>query len=339
MTRTLLLTGSFTGHTTDGINLVEFDDATGSLALVRPLPGARDASFLALDAKNRRLYATDEAHGEVGAFRLADGLTAIEPLGYEPSEATLPCYVSLSPDRTRLAVANYGRDVGAVFDLDAGGALKPGPQVLRGTGTTAEGHAHWVRWSPEGDRLYLVDLGHDEVRMHSWDAATGRAGPAQTAFMTPEKHGPRHLAFHPNGRQAYLLTEHGNTLVALNREADGTLTEINSVSSIPADFSGKAQAAHIQLSPDGSLIYVSNRGPHTIGVFRVASDGAVGPVQQVATGGEWPRFFLLLGRHLLVCNQNSDSIVVFDVDADGRLTPNGQSLAIKAPVMLLPVEA
>src|SRR5690606_20758278 len=116
------------------------------------------------------------------------------------------------------------------------------------------------------------------------------------------------------------------------------LTEINSVSSLPAGYAGKAQAAHIQLSADGTLVYVSNRGPQTIGVFRIAPDGSVGEVQQVPTGGEWPRFFLLLGRHLLACNQNSDDIVVFDVAADGTLSPNGHRLALKAPVMLLPIE-
>lgn len=338
MTKTLLLTGSFTGDSDDGVNLIEFDDATGSLSLVRELRGAPDASFLSLDPVNRRLFAVDEAHGRVGSFNIKPGIASIEEIGYQPSQGTYVCYVKLSPDRTRVAAANYGNDVALIYALDGNGRLQSNPKVLKGT-SSEPGHAHQIQWSPEGDRLYVVDLGHDEVRTYTYNAATGDVGVTQTAFKTPAKHGPRHLAFHPDRKRAYLLTEHGNTLVALSRQADGTLKEINTVPSLPDDYKEKAQAAHIQISPDGAFVYVSNRGPQTIGVFRIAADGSVSAVQQVATGGEWPRFFLLLGRHLLCCNQNTDNIVVFDVAADGTLKPNGKSLKLKAPVCLVPIEA
>jgi 6-phosphogluconolactonase len=323
----------------DGIHLLAFDPASGGLTLVRPLPGAADASFLAFDPATRTLFVADHEQTRVAAFGLAPGRTGLSPAGWQPSAASSTCYVALSPDGRHVASASYGADRAVIIARDADGALLPGGQVLGGTGNPAPGHAHWVQWSPEGDRLYVVDLGHDEVRAYPWDAATGRAGPPVTAFRTPQGHGPRHLAFHPDGRRAYLLTEHGNTLVALDRLPDGTLREIATVPSLAPGYEGKAQAAHIQISPDGTLVYVSNRGPNTIGVFRIVGDGSVSEVQQVPTGGDWPRFFLLLGRHLLVCHQRSNTIVVFDVAADGTLAPNGHSLALTAPVMLLPVPA
>lgn len=336
MTKTLLLSGS-DGPT--GINLLEFDDAAGTLSFVRALPGAPDASWLAVDEATRRLYVSDHERLRAAAFAIDHGLRGLTQVGsYGTLEANYACYVALSPDRRQVAVATYGADRVAVFGLDADGGLLPDPQMLRGT-SSAPGHAHWVRWSPEEDRVYVVDLGHDDVRFHTWDSRSGKIGPAQTAFRTPQGHGPRHLAFHPGGKTAYLLTEHGNTLVALARQADGTLAEIQTITSLPAAYTGKAQAAHIQISPDGTLVYVSNRGPHTIGVFRIAADGTLSEVQQVSTGGEWPRFFLLRGRHLVACNQRSGTIVVFDVAADGTLSPNGKTLALPAPVMLLPIAA
>jgi 6-phosphogluconolactonase len=334
MAKTLLLSGS---DGADGINLLAFDDATGTLSFERALPGASDSSFMALDEATRRLYVADHELMQLRAFAIQPGIADLTPIGLGMLGANYACYVGLSPDRRQVAVATYGEDRVTVFGIDANGAPMPDPQVLRGT-RAAPGHAHWVQWSPEGDRLYLVDLGHDEVRMHTWDAASGNLGPAQIAFRTPQGHGPRHLAFHPDGKTTYLLTEHGNTLVALSRKPDGTFDEIQTVTSLPSGYTGKAQAAHIQISPDGTLVYVSNRGPHTIGVFRIAGDGTVSPLQQASTLGVWPRFFLLRGKHLIACNQQSDSIVVFDVAADGTLTPNGKTLALKAPVMLLPVE-
>lgn len=330
-----LLSGSYTDGGPDGINVLAFDTGTGALAHVRTLSGAPDASYLAFDPATRRLYATDEMGPQVGAFALDAEATALTPLGRQPAEADYPCYVALGPDRRRLAVADYGSDVVAVFDLDAvSGALRPGPTLLRGTGNSAPGHAHWVQWSPEGDRLFIVDLGHDEVRVHDV-GADGSIGAARTAFRTPAKSGPRHLAFHPDGQLAFLLTEYANTLTSLRRRADGTLDEIQTVSTLPAGHAGTSYGAHIQLSADGSTVYVSNRGHNSIAVFAIARDGNLAARQTISCGGDWPRFFLLLDRHLIVANQKSDNLTVFAVAEDGTLRPTGQELSLAKPVMLL----
>jgi 6-phosphogluconolactonase len=328
---TRLLVGSYSEGRPDGVRLVSFDDARGTLAVERVLAGAPDASFLAWDAGTRRLYAVDEPAPRVGGFAVDADFTALTPLGYQPAQAKYPCYLTLSPDRSRLAVADYGSDVTEVYRL-AGGALVPGPQVLRGTRTDAGGHAHWVQWSPEGNRLYLVDLGHDEVRMHAV-AANGDLGPAQTAFRTPVKAGPRHLAFH--GAYAVLVTEYANTLTSLRREADGTLTEIETVSTLPMGYAETSYGAHIQVA--GDVVYMSNRGHNSIAAFRIGPDGRLTHLQTIGCGGDWPRFFLRLDRHLIVANQKSDSLVVFDVAADGSLAPTGNSLEVEKPVMLLVV--
>lgn len=330
-----LLSGSYTDGTPDGINVLSFDTDTGELAHVRALPGAPDASYFAFDPATRRLYVTDEMGPRVGAFALDAGATALTPLGYQPAEADYPCYVALSPDRRRLAVADYGSDVVAIFDLDtASSALRPGPKLLRGTGNAAPGHAHWVQWSPEGDRLYVVDLGHDEVRVHDVDA-DGSIGPGRTAFRMPTKSGPRHLAFHPGGQLAFLLTEYANTLTALRRQPDGTLRQIQTISTLPAGYAETSYGAHVQLSADGSAVYVSNRGHNSIAVLAIAGDGRLTARQTVPCGGDWPRFFLLLDRHLIVANQKSDNLAVFAVAPDGMLRPTGHGLSLNRPVMLL----
>jgi 6-phosphogluconolactonase len=330
-----LLVGSYSGGEPDGIRLVEFDPATGNLSVAAVLEGAPDASYFAYDRTGRRVYVTDEAGGRVGAFGLAGDARSLAPLGYLSAEAELPCYLALSPDRTHLACANYGSDVVAVFALDADGALRAGPQVLHGTQPAETGHAHWVQWSPDGDRLYAVDLGHNEVRSWPYDIASGRLGDPTTAFAAPPKAGPRHLAFHPDGRFAYLLTEYSNTITVLEREADGRLTGVETLPSLPPGFGGTSYGAHIQISDDGEVVHVSNRGHNSVASFRIADDGRLAPLQTVACGGDWPRFFLLLGQHLIVANQKSDSLVVFNVAADGTLSPTGRSLSLPQPVMIL----
>lgn len=330
---TTLLVGSYSNGAPDGVRVVTLDDATGALRLDRGLAGAPDASFFAWDAATRRLYVTDEFAPAVGGFVLDAGCTALAPLGTRPAGANYPCYVRLSPDRSRLALANYGADLVEVFAL-ADGKLQPNPVQLRGS-QSRDGHAHWVQWSPEGDRLYLVDLGHDEVRMHAVTA--DGFGPAAVAFAMPKGAGPRHLAFHPDGRTAYLFTEYASTLTALAREPDGTLRELQTVSTLPADFAGESTGAHIQISDDGRAVYVSNRGHNSIAVFSIADDGTLTHRQTVSCGGDWPRFFLRLGRRLIVANQKSGDLIGFDVADDGTLAPSGQRLAIPTPVAILAV--
>ena len=332
-----LLVGSYSGGAPDGIRLVAFDEATGDLSLSATLEGAPDASYLAYDRNHRRLYAVDEMGQRVGGFTVSSDGRVLQPLGYQPAGSNYTCYVALNPDRTHVAAANYGSDLAVVFALDADGALRDGAQQLHGTKPAAEGHAHCVQWSPEGDRIYVVDLGHDEIRFYPFDAPTGRAGAPTTAFAMPAGSGPRHLVFHPGGKFAYCMTEYANTLTAFAREADGTLREIETLSTLPADFTGESSGAHIQLSPAGDVAYVSNRGHNSIAAFRIATDGGITHLQTIGCGGNWPRFFLRLDRHLIVANQESGDLQVFDVAADGTLTATGKSLALPKPVMVLPL--
>jgi 6-phosphogluconolactonase len=332
-----LLSGSYTGPGGAGLKLLSFDTGTGAFSVLREYPGTPDVSWVAFAPTTRAVYVTNEMAEQVGAFTLSTDLGTATPLGYQPTGAKYPCYIRLSPKGTKLAVANYGDDSVPVFNLDAQtGALKPDPTVLRGTQDHATGHAHWTQWSPEADRLYAVDLGHDEVRSFPY-AGGSFTGGAEVAFALPKGAGPRHLAFHPGGKFAYLWTEYANVLTALTRNADGTLTQINQLSALPAGFTEKSFGAHIEINPKGDTLYVSNRGHNSIAVFAIAADGSISLKQVVSCGGDWPRFFILLGKHLVVANQNSENLVTFDVASDGTLSPNGQDFKLQKPVALLPI--
>lgn len=337
MTKISLLSGSYTGPGGEGLKLLSFDTAGGGFELVRGFPGTPDVSWIEWNPASRTVYVTDEMAEKAGAFTLAADAQSAAPLGYRPTGARYPCYARLSPDRIRLAVANYGDDSVPVFAVDATGALQSGPTVLRGTQPHDQGHAHWVQWSPEGDRLYNVDLGHDEVRSFSHDAATGAFGPPEVAFATPKGAGPRHLAFHPNGRFAYLFTEYAETVTALARGPGGRLTALMTLPALPAGFAGESTGAHIALNAAGTVAYVSNRGHNSITSFDIAADGRISLRQNIPCGGDWPRFFLLLGGYLIVANQRSEDLVTFAVAPDGTLSPTGKVFKLEKPVALLPI--
>jgi len=338
-------TGSVVGSNVEpsrGLYLVNYDSADGQLSQPVLAASIDNPSFGAIDPDKGRIYVASETEvGEVAAFQWRPGSTDLNLINSVPSAGAYPCYVSLSPDMTRLAVANYVSGNIAVYELDPDtGAIGDSPQTRKHAGRgpnleRQEGpHAHWVEWAPEGRFLYVVDLGIDEIVGYSFDASSGRLGEGFTALKTEAGAGPRHLVFHPKKNLVYIFNELSNSVVVASRENDGRLTVRQTLSSLPADFSGHSQGAHIAINADGTHLYASNRGHDSIVVFDVAEDGQLGSPEWISTQGDWPRFFTILPdqQTLLVANERSHNLVTFDIHADGHLSPTGQSVQLAQPV-------
>jgi 6-phosphogluconolactonase len=155
----------------------------------------------------------------------------------------------------------------------------------------------------------------------------------------PGGSGPRHLAFHPNGRVLYAISELGGTIVALSYAPDdGRMAVIQSVPAVPDDFTGESHCADLLLNTAGTMLYGSNRGNHGIAAYAVdPTNGRLTLVGHVSSGGHTPRNLALdpSGRFLLAANQNSDNIVVFRIDpATGALSPAGAAVASSTPMAL-----
>ena len=173
----------------------------------------------------------------------------------------------------------------------------------------------------------------------------GSLTPADSPYTrTPPGGGPRHFAFHPNGKHAYLLNEMGSSVTAMHYDdSRGMLNEIETLTTLPDDFDGVNHCADIHVSPDGQFVYASNRGHDTIAVFRVDQDtGGLSSVGHVSTGGETPRNFAIdpSGTYLIAANQDTGNILTFRINNDtGIPEPTGHEVDVPAPVCikLLPV--
>ena len=190
-----------------------------------------------------------------------------------------------------------------------------------------------MAWTP-------ADLGLDQVFVYRFDSRRGTLTPNDPPFARlPPKWGPRHLAFHPGGRFVYVISELASQVTAFSYDPRaGTLTEIQSLSSLPPDFKGESYTAEIAVHPSGRFLYGSNRGHNSIAVFDVnLATGTLAFVEAVPTGGNWPRHFEIdpTGRFLFAANQNSGDIFSFRIDPDtGRLAATGQVLRLPSPVCI-----
>jgi 6-phosphogluconolactonase len=201
-------------------------------------------------------------------------------------------------------------------------------------------HAHYITADPANRFALVCDLGLDKVLVYHLDAAKGvlTANDPPSLSVKPGS-GPRHLAFHPAGKFAYLLNEMGWTLNTLKYDSEhGTLTELESLQTLPEGFSRPNSSAEVQVHPSGRFVYASNRGDNSIALFSVnAETGKLTFVERQSTQGKTPRYFGIdpSGNWLLAANQDSDSVVVLRIDPTaGRLTPSGHNISVVSPVCL-----
>jgi 6-phosphogluconolactonase len=348
----LLYVGCYTdaGHA-EGIHLVRFDTRSGRLEHSTSVNAGANPSFLAVHPNGSALYAVNEAAehngratGGVSAFAIA-GSGALARVSEQSSEGRGPCYVSVDRSGRAVLVANYDEGSVALLPIGAGGALGVATSVDQhhGTGPNAERqeapHAHCIVADPSNRYALAADLGIDRVLMYGMNLQQGTLQRIERgdATLRPGA-GPRHIAFHRRLPLVYVVNELDSTITRLRLDAEhGTLTPLDTISTLPAGWTGTSYAADIHVAPLGNVLYVSNRGHNSIAVFSIAADGVLALRQTMPTGGDWPRNFSLdpTRRWLLVANQHSGTIVVFARDVTtGRLTPTRQRMEIASPACL-----
>jgi len=348
--RLIAYVGTYTGPKSDGIHAFRFDTDTGVVEPVGLVAKTANPTFLAVHPDGRHLYAANEvdqwngkAGGYVTAFRVDPATGMLEEINQQSTVGAGPCHLNVDVTGRALIAANYGGGSVVSFPVAPDGSLRPHASFVQHTGSSGdparqkEPHAHSANLSPDNRFVFVADLGLDKVMVYALDPARATLTPHTAPFarLAPGS-GPRHLAWAPDGRSAYVNGEMLSTLTRFSYEAQaGLLNEGATASTLPAGFSGNSSTAEVRVHPNGRFVYVSNRGHDSIAVFRTDSKGALTLVENVSTQGKVPRNFNLdpTGRWLWAANQDSGSVVIYSVDgASGHLKATGQRLEVGSPV-------
>jgi 6-phosphogluconolactonase len=249
-------------------------------------------------------------------------------------------------DRTGRYVlnANYGGGYVEVHALGDDGRLGKRTASVQLEGSSVhpqrqtKAYAHWFGVDPTNRFALIADLGTDRIMVYRFDGDTGALTPNDPPFAKVRPgSGPRHLAWHPNGRWMYAVQELSNEVIAFAWDDQrGALTELHTAPTLPPDFQGTNTAAEIGVHSNGRFLYVSNRGHDSIAVFAIdPQSGKLERVQHVSSRGKTPRYFAFdpSNRWLIVNNQEGDNVVVFRVDPEsGKLTPHGDPVRLVKPM-------
>ena len=345
--------GTYTGDESKGIYLLELDLADGSLKSLGVAAETKNPSFVAIHPNQRLLYSVSEVSdldgvktGGVAGFSIDQKTGKLTLLNRQPSGGGGPCHLVVDQTGRNVLVANYGGGSVSALPIQEDGRLKKASAFIQHRGSSVdprrqgEPHAHSINIDGDNRFAVVADLGLDKVLVYKFDPAKGTLTPntPPSAAVKPGA-GPRHFAFHPNGRNAYVINEIGNTVTTFRYDGEkGILDPIQSISTLPADFEGTSHTAEVQVHPSGKFVYGSNRGHDSIAVYSVNPEtGKLTLVEIEPTGGETPRNFGLdpTGQYLLAANQSTGDVFVFSIDQKtGELKATGAKVDVPAPVCL-----
>jgi 6-phosphogluconolactonase len=336
-----------------GIYLMEFDTRSGELGTPRLVAESPDPSFLAIHPSREFLYAVNESgeilgrrDGGVSAFAIDQSRGTLTLLNQQLPAGSGPCHLVVDRQGQNVLVANYGSGSVGCLPIDRDGRLRPATTTIQHRGPVADPrrqggpHAHSVNLDAANRYAVVADLGLDEVLIYAFDPSRGRLTPHQPPFTkVAPRSGPRHFAFHPDGRFGYVINEISKTVTAFAYDSDnGILTEIQTIPTVPADSGARGSTAEVQVHPSGKFLYGSNRGHDSIAIFAI--DPTTGKLTSLGfepTRGKTPRNFAIdpTGAFLFAENQDSNSIVVFRIDPQaGTLKATGQTAKISRPVCI-----
>ncbi len=343
--------GTYSQGKSQGIYHLDLDLASGKMTEPRLAAKITDPSFVAIHPDHRHLYAVNEVSsfdgkkaGAVSAFAINPEDGSLTLLNQKSSGGSGPCYVVVDSAGTNALVANYGGGSVAVLPIDADGRLRDASAFVQHVGSSVNPrrqeapHAHSINLDKANRLATAADLGLDKLLVYRFEPENGRLVPNDppSTSVAPGA-GPRHFAFHPDGRHAYVINEIQSTITAFDYDPErGTLKEIQTISTLPGDFKGVSYTAEVQVHPSGRFLYGSNRGHDSLAIFEIEPNtGRLKAAGHQLTGGKTPRNFGIdpTGTIILAANQGTNNIVAFRIDPKtGQLSLTGSEVEVGSPV-------
>jgi 6-phosphogluconolactonase len=311
--KTLAYVGTYSspadgGGNGKGIYLFEMNPATGELTLIDLAAAAPNASWLSLDPSGRFLYAANEVAnfagntGSVSAYAVDRLNGKLQLLNVVSSEGAGPAHLSVDLSGKYVFVANYAGGNVAVLPILPTGALGAATYVHQDTGSLGP---TIPSTAPAGSFAFS---GHDKPHAHMIHAAPGNRFVLQTDL----------------GQDRIYVSQFDPIAGKLSPVADSPF-----VSLPPGDG-----PRHFTFHENGRWLYSLQEEASTVVFFHF--DPATGSLHAEQTISTLPPGFkgtsftseILLssdGRFLYAANRLHDTIAIFSVGREGRLTYSGET--------------
>lgn len=336
--------GTYTKGESKGIYSFTLDTQAGKINNIKLAAALENPTYVTITNDNRYLYsvAKEGESGGVAAYSIHDN-GELRFINSEVLAGSPPCHVSVDSKNRYVFSANYHKGTAESYLINPeDGSVQPAASIMKHEGSGPDPrqekpHTHFAGVTPDEKYLAVVELGIDALITYeiSHDGTITEV----SRLATNPGSGPRHLAFHPSQKFAYIMTEFSSEVIVLDyHPEDGHFSEKQSISTLPSDFNENNQGSAIHVSSDGRFVYAGNRGHNSIAVFSVNQEtGELSFVEHTPTEGDWPRDFEIdpTGKFIVASNQESGNLVLFARDENtGRLTLLQSDITVPYPVCI-----
>jgi 6-phosphogluconolactonase len=329
-----LYIGTYTDGSSEGIYKLAFNPATGGLSNLQLAVATENPSFIAYSPNKKYVYAVNESlDGFVSAYKIQEN-GQLKFLNKVNSNGRGPCHISLNKQGNKAVVSNYGGGTASIYNISRDGKLNEASQIFDYNTADRKSHAHSAQFFK--DDLFVADLGMNALYQYKLKNNSYELSSPSIVKMEGNP-GPRHFAITKTGQFIYIINEYRSSVTSVKITESG-FEQIDYDSTLEKNYKGKNSCADIHLSKNELYLYGSNRGENSIVIYkRNKLDGTIEKIQTMPVHGDWPRNFTLdpTGKFLLVANQRSHNITVFNVDIPtGKLTFLNE-IKVPSPVCLL----
>ncbi len=344
----LVFVTSFKPGKEGAIEAFRLEIPSGRLTPLRRAASVENSYFMTVSADQKFLYALEakefgsKANESVAAFAVVGRDGKLRLLNRQSTLGSASCYLHLDATGRTLLAANYVSGSVASLPVRKNGSLGKAVSRMQHAGASGRPepqdapHAHCIVTSPDNRFACAADLGLDQVLVYRLDAAKAKLTPHdQPPGRTPHGAGPRHLAFHPDGKRLYAINELGGSIAVFDYNPQtAALVERQTLSTLPADYRGKNACSDVKITPKGRFLYGANRGHDSIAGYRVGPDGRLALLEITPSRGQEPQNLAVTpGGDLLLCaNLAGNNVVVFRIDPDtGRLSQASPPISVPSP--------
>jgi 6-phosphogluconolactonase len=306
---------------------------------------------MAIGPDRQVLYVGTRGTPAITSFRIDRRTGALMPQGTVAMDHA-PTFLAANRAGKYLLSAYYQGGYAAVHALAADGAV--GAQHDRHD--TANG-AHAIATDPSNRFAFVPHIarlndnvleppkdnpGPNFIAQFRFDAQTGRLSPnSPSRVELTERLGPRHYCFHPSLDLVYFSNEQGCGVTAYRLDrAAGTLSAVQTISSLPGGVTVRNTCSQIYLTPSGEFLYVGNRGHNSVAGFAVDTAGHLTATGHASTEAVPSAFGLdPEGHFLFAAGTASGRLASYRIDTGtGALTPLGTQAVGNRPAAVLAVQ-
>ncbi len=345
----LVFIGSFAPGDDGAIQAFELDSASAAIVPLRRTGDIEHPFFLVPAPNGKFLYAVYEPgqfggdnHGQVAAYEVVGRGGELKALNRQTARGSATCYLEVDPNGKALLLANYNSGSIASLPIRKDGSLGEIATLVQHEGSSVdpgrqEGpHAHCIAVSPDGRHAHATDLGIDQVLHYRLDADAATLAPNSQPFVRSKPGaGPRHLTFHPDAKRAYVINELHNSVTVYDHDGGvGTLTEQQTISTLPDSFDGVSYCADLKITSNGRYLYGTNRGHDSIACYGIGTGGQLSLLRIEPSLGAGPQNLAITpdDRLLLCANMPGNNVAVFRIDpGSGNLASAGEPVSIASP--------